>query len=277
MAPSDAASDVLYARYAPCRQRRIQHVSWRNICYSDTVSKPPVSRVSNSAVNLVPASANDPSHDKSASEIESVPAISAVSDPLPDNIVRTTIEEFRTLINEMDDIRETLRARGVPLRTTRMIVELGLQNRLDDQAAAMDSAIEQAAETNGEGSMEREDLESQISTVVSLERDLTHVRAVSRGQGLDAQILSMLTQMIQQSPGDSGAKMVNTFFAYAIAYGVKTEQLQALVESFTETSKSALPQIRRQSKEAQEPQTKRIIQDALLGLVIGLVVIGLLV
>lgn len=193
-----------------------------------------------------------------------------------DNPVRRVIEEFKDLIDEMDDLREVLRAHGVPLRTTRMVVEFGLQNKPDKQAMALDSAMEQAEKSFGEGCLSRKALENHISTIVTLERDLSQARAAAREEGLDAQALSVLTQMVQQNPGDGGAKAVNTFLGYALAYGVKTDQLAEIASDLTSRPTSVLPQIPRNNDRNTVKPQKKLIQDAFVGLLIGVVVIFML-
>lgn len=193
-----------------------------------------------------------------------------------DNPVKRAIEDFKGIIDEMDDLREILRAHGVPLRTTRMIVEFGVQNKPDKQATAIDSAMEQAVESFGEGGLKREVLENHIATIVNLERDLTQSRTLAKEEGLDPQALSILTQMIQQSPGDGGAKAVNTFLGYALAYGVKTDQLSEIAGNLIQRPASVLPQIPRKADTESVRTVKKTFQDALVGLVIGVVVIYLL-
>ena len=170
-------------------------------------------------------------------------------------------------------MREVLRAHGVPIRTTRMIVEFGVQNKPDKQAMAIDSAMEQAEKSFGEGCLGRTELENHIATIVNLERDLTHARSVAREEGLDAQALSNLAQIVQQNPGDGGAKAVNTFLGYALAYGIRTDQLKDIVGELTQRPASVLPQIPRKADVAVVMTRKKVIQDVLTGLGIGLVVI----
>jgi len=93
-----------------------------------------------------------------------------------DNPVKKAVDEFRGIIDEMDDIRENLRAHGIPLRTTRMIVEFGIQKKPEKQAPAIDSALEQASATYGENGITRASLENEIGKIVELERDLTRFR-----------------------------------------------------------------------------------------------------
>lgn len=193
-----------------------------------------------------------------------------------ENPIKRAVEDFKGLIDEMDDLRELLRAHGVPLRTSRMIVEFGIQNKPEKQAVAIDSAMEQAAATFGEGSLERHVLENHIATIVGLERDLTHSRQVAREEGLDAQALAILTQMVQQNPGDGGAKAVNTFLGYAVAYGVKTDQLSEIAGELTRRPASVLPQIPRKADSTDPNIRKTLIQDATIGFFIGMVVIYML-
>ncbi|MFK7993426.1 MAG: hypothetical protein AB8B87_04765 [Granulosicoccus sp.] len=221
--------------------------------------------------------ANDPDY---ASESEKATKVKSGENPGPstdasiaDNPVKRSVEEFSRLIDEMDDIRENLRANGIPLRTTRMIVEFGIQEKPDKQAMTIDSALDQARAQFGDGCIERSVLENDIATIVELERDLTHARSMAREAGLDAQALSTLTQMVQQNPGDGGAKAINTFLGYALAMGVKTDQLTGIVSELTAKPDSVLPQIARKVDVAETRPWRKIIIDSIVGLMIGIVVI----
>lgn len=225
--------------------------------------------MSEAAAKRDPSPANDSQY--------GVPAENQTAQAAVDNPVRRTIDEFRCLIDEMDDIREVLRAHGVPLRTTRMMVEFGIQNKPQQQASAIDSAMEQAEAAMGEGSLKRGDLENHIATIVNLERDLTHARSVARGEGLDSQALGILTKMIQENPGDGGAKAVNTFLSYVIASGIQTDQIKELVGDLTQKPASVLPQIPRKVDKAQPYGRQQLVTDILLGLLIGGLVIGLMI
>ena len=224
--------------------------------------------------------ANDSEYAKALESVSQDEAEKAPDTPAKrasvDNPVKRAVEEFKGIIDEMDDLREVLRAHGVPLRTTRMIVEFGVQNKPDKQATAIDSAMEQVEESFGEGGLKRSVLENHVATIVNLERDLTHARSVAREEGLDAQALSILTQMVQQNPGDGGAKAVRTFLGYALAYGVKTDQLTEIAGNLMQRPASVLPQIPRKADAASVRPVKKALQDAVVGLVIGVIVIYLL-
>ena len=193
------------------------------------------------------------------------------------NAVTRAIEEFREFIDELDDLREVLRSHGIPLRTTRMIVELGVQNKPDKQAIAIDAAMEEAEKQFGDACLTRNVLDNHFATIVNLEKNLTHARAAAREEGLDAQALSALLKMIQESPGDNGAKPVNTFLAYALAYGIKTEKLTEIAGEFSPKSTSVLPQIPRKETLEHGYSAKKLMYDSLVGLIIGMCVIYLLV
>ncbi len=224
--------------------------------------------------------ANDSDYVKPSESVDKDEAEKDTGGPIkranPDNPVKRAIEDFKGIIDEMDDLREILRAHGVPLRTTRMIVEFGVQKKMDKQATAIDSAMEQAVASFGEGGLQRSVLENHIATIVSLEHDLIQARSLAKEEGLDAQALSILTQMIQQSPGDGGAKAVSTFLGYALAYGVKTDQLTEIAGDLVQRPASVLPQIPRKADTASVITLKKTLQDALVGLLIGVVVIYLL-
>lgn len=218
--------------------------------------------------------ADQPSLDKHESTSQADSQVQSVVSI--DNPVKRAVEEFSGLMDNMDDLREVLRAHGVPFRTTKLIVELGLQGNPDKQAITIDSAMEHAEQELGEGCLTRSELESHIETIVNLERDLLDCRAVAREEGLDAKTLAMLTQMVQRNPGDNGAKAINTFLGYAVAYGVKTDQLSDIVGELTPRESSVLPQIPRRADVVEVVSRKKIAQDVLTGLGIGIVVIWML-
>lgn len=228
-----------------------------------------------SATGPVPAPVPEPASasDSTAANEAETQTRQAPALKVADNPVRRVIEELRTLSDEMDDLREHLRAHGVPLSTTRMLVELGIQKNPKKQAQAIVGAVNQAEKSFGKGCIDRPTLENHISTIVNLERELSHARASARDDGLDAKALSTLTQMVQQNPGDNGAKAVNTFLGYAMAYGIRTDQLADIVGELTTQTTSVLPQIPRQHKQTDGVPARRVALDALIGLIIGLAVI----
>ena len=248
------------------------HSTHCSIRIDPSVSEPAVKH------NRLPA--NDSDYEKAVDagdEIHAEPSHQKPARVTNDNSITRAIEEFREIIDEMDDLREVLRAHAIPLRTTRMIVEFGVQNKPDKQALAIDAAMEEAEKSLGQSCLSRDVLENHISTIVTLERNLTHARSAAREEGLDASALSTLLQMIQKSPGDNGASAVNTFLAYALAYGVKTDKLKEIAGNFSQRSNSVLPQIPRGRDEVAAQPVKKLVQDAVIGLFIGICVIYLLV
>ena len=228
--------------------------------------------------NQLPAT--DPDFEEAADaddEIQTEASHQKSAEVTRDNSIVRTMDEFREIVGEMDDLREVLRAHAIPLRTTRMIVELGIQNKPDKQALAIDATMEEAEKSLGRSCLSRDVLENHIATIVTLDRNLTHARSAAKEEGLDASALLTLLQMIQRSPGDNGASPVNTFLAYALAYGIKLDKVTEIAGNFSQRPTSVLPQIPRKRDEIAAQPVKKLVQDAAIGLVIGICVIYLLV
>ena len=102
------------------------------------------------------------------------------------------VAEIRSLITEMDELRAELVAHGVPLRTVRMMVELGVQDQHEKQAALIDSSLVIVEQELGAGVIPASCWSTRIATIASLEKDLSHARQMARDQGMDAQAVSYL-------------------------------------------------------------------------------------
>ena len=190
-----------------------------------------------------------------------------------ENPVREAVDRFCSLIDEMDHIRENLRAAGLPLRTTRMIVEFGVQDKKDQR----DQAIDAAMTTSVESVYSREEVAQQISQVVELEKAYTEARSVARERNLDVQALGVLTQMIQQNPGDRGENAVTTFVGYAIACDISLDNIGAVVRGLEAAKASVLPVVDRTTL-ANPGQTGRaVVMDILVGVAFSIAALWLLV
>ena len=187
--------------------------------------------------------------------------------------MKRAIDEFRGLIDEMDDIRAVLGAHGVPRRSIRMMVEIGIQKSPETLVTAIDSAMKRARKSVGDGCLKRADLENYIATMINLDRDLTHARQVARDEGLDTHALTVVTHMIQENPGDSGAKAANTLVSYIAACGIETDQAKEMLGDLMKKPASVLPQIPCMADKPVVNAKKLLVQDLLLGLGIGIVVI----
>lgn len=209
-------------------------------------------------------------------DIAAIP--SAEEDSSGDNAVRRTVREFIRLTDTMDDIRAVLRAHGVPLRVTRILVELGLQKQPEKQSEAMESALAQAERAHGSGALDAETLREHVTEIVRLEQDMDHARRIARDLGLDARSLAVLSQLIQSNPGDGGERAVNLILAYARACGIALDGVPQMAAELSAPPASVLPRIERgTSGRGRETSRSTWLRDAAIGLLIGVVVIGLLV
>jgi len=203
----------------------------------------------------------------------------AVDDVLPDNVVRESVDEFVRLNREMNERRQTLRAHGVPLRTSAMMVNFGLQKQPERQSEAMDGALDQSRREMGEGMLDRERLVARVNEIVALQQELNHANAIARAKGLDAESVALLSQLIEQNPGDGGEKAVNTVLAYARACAIALDDVPEMAAALTAPPASVLPVVARGADEKRTTGDwrKAVFKDAAVGLVIGVVVIWMLV
>lgn len=176
------------------------------------------------------------------------------------NPVKAAMELFRSLIDEMDDLRENLRAAGLPLRTTRMIVELGVQGQHDKRAEALVAAAPNVAEV-----FTPEALTARIDRLVQLEKGYSEARAIARERDLDVQVLGMLTQIVQQNPGDRGQKLVATFIAYALACEIPLDDIAEVQQAVSQKASSVLPRIDRKALERPHLGKRQLVIDVLVG------------
>lgn len=194
-----------------------------------------------------------------------------------DNAVRRAIRELHDLSAASEDIRAGLAALGIPRRVVKVLVEFGVQKQIERQAQAIDGAIEQAEREHGVGAIERTALQARILELVRIEQDRDHARQVARGLGLDPRTLAILSQMIQSNPGDGGERAVTLLLSYARACDIPLDGVPQLSAELTAPAPSVLPRVAREPKEARPPSVRELLRDAVVGLAIGVIVIGLLI
>lgn len=194
--------------------------------------------------------------------------------------IRATVENLVEQVDEADEIRQDLKARGVPLTTIRLLVSLHSQG---DEAALsdlLDASVAAVRQEQGGDLIDRDSLAQQIDTIAALETGLDDARRQAREQGLDPQSLFFLVNLIQRHPGDGGSKAINDFLGYASACGIavtggSTPPPEAAAGEAAPVS--VLPDVTRRPHGARGEQLRSLACDAALGLCIGLGVIALLV
>ena len=198
--------------------------------------------------------------------------------PVADNVVRESVAEFVKISREMEERRQTLRAHGVPLRMTAMLVNFGLQKQPERQAEAMDGVLARSSREEGEGLIDRERLALWVDEIVDLQQDLNRAKAIARNRGLDVEAASLLGQLVEQNPGDGGEKAVNTFLAYARACAIPLDDVPEMAAALTAPPASTLPSFDRQRNDGSVGGGWRTVaRDAAVGLAIGTVVMWVLV
>jgi len=176
------------------------------------------------------------------------------------------------LLAQSHELREDLIAHGVTFHMLNALVELGVHDKLEEQAEMMKTAVAASVAAHGPEAITHEELTSSIEDIVTVDKDTRHVRHVAGQQGVHMLAMNHLTQMMRLNPGDRGKQAVNTFVAYADAAGIKLDQVQAILAKYQEEEKSVLPQIEDDPEPQRRDQLRLLARDITVGLVLTLVV-----
>jgi len=183
------------------------------------------------------------------------------------NLIKRTVEA------DGHDLRENLIAKGVQFHMLNALVELGVQEKFDEQAVMMETAIEASVKAHGSHAVTPKDLDESLKEIVGLEKDLRHVRYVASQQGVHMLALNHLTQMMKANPGDGGVQAINTFVAYADAAGIPLDRLGKIREQFADTPKSVLPDIPRETETDRKTRIMGHINNVIVGLALTAVMV----
>lgn len=184
------------------------------------------------------------------------------------NLIQRTVEEICGLMGDVHEIREELLAHGVQFHMLNALIEMGVHDKPDEQAKMIATAVEASVKAHGPQAIEREELVKHLGDIVTLEKDLRHVRHVASQQGVHMQALNHLTQLMRLNPGDGGVQAINTFVAYADAAGVPLDRLEQIRAQFKNGPKSVLPDIPREDEVGQRAALIALIQNAVLGMIL---------
>jgi|GEM_PF-734581 len=184
------------------------------------------------------------------------------------NLIRRTVEEICGLMGDVHEIREELLAHGVQFHMLNALIEMGVHDKPDEQAALVTTAVEASVKAHGPQAILREELIKFLDDIVTLEKGLRHVRHVASQQGVHMQALNHLTQLMRLNPGDGGVQAINTFVAYADAAGIPLERMDQIRAQFKDGPKSVLPDIPRDAEEDKRAILTRLGQNVALGLVL---------
>lgn len=188
------------------------------------------------------------------------------------NLIRRTVDEVYGLMAEVHEIREELLARGVQFHMLNALIELGVHAKTEEQEKMLETALEASRKAHGSQAIEREALVKYLEEIVTLEKDLRHVRHVASQQGVHMQALNHLTQLMRLNPGDRGVHAINTFVAYADAAGVPLDRLDQIRQQFKDGPSSVLPQIPREKGPTRREQLVQLGCNLLIGVVLTAVV-----
>ena len=188
------------------------------------------------------------------------------------NLIARTVEEICALMAEVHEIREELLAHGVQFHMLNALIELGVHDKPEEQAKMVATAVEASVKAHGPQAIERAELEAHLESIVTLEKDLRHVRHVASQQGVHMQALNHLTQLMRLNPGDGGVQAINTFVAYADAAGVPLDRVQSILKGFEDGPSSVLPDIPREDERAPGEALRRFLAELAVGVVLTVLV-----
>jgi hypothetical protein len=152
------------------------------------------------------------------------------------------------------------------------LIELGVHDKPEEQAKMVTTAVEASVKAHGPQAITREELETHLTAIVTLEKDLRHVRHVASQQGVHMQALNHLTQLMRLNPGDRGVQAINTFVAYADAAGIPLDRMEAIRKQYQDGPKSVLPDIPRDADVTAHDRLIELGQNILAGIALtGLV------
>lgn len=199
---------------------------------------------------------------------------SAASEPAGHkNTVRQCVEEICDLMADSHELREEAKARGIQFHTLNVMIEMGSHNKPDEQAEMMKTALAASEKAHGSAAITKDQLKEMLDSLVSIERDVGHVRRLAHLQDVNLQAMNFLTQIIRLNPGDGGEKSVNDFVAYAALCGIKLEKFKDVAEEIAGVKKTVLPDIKRIEEDKKIAARKRMLTDVLIGLTIGVSVL----
>lgn len=191
----------------------------------------------------------------------------ATSEAGATNLIKRTVDEIYGLLAETHEMREELLARGIQFHMMNALIELGVQAKTEEQEKLIETALEASRKAHGSQAIDRQALERHLAEIVTLEKDLRHVRHVASQQGVHMQAVNHLTQLMRLNPGDRGVHAVNTFVAYADAAGIPLDRVEQIREQVSDGPTSVLPDI---PLELEVTRKEKLVQLA-CNLIVGVV------
>lgn len=192
-----------------------------------------------------------------------------------ENVVKNSIKEFCALHKDMHNLRENLVALGVPTQTLTVLIEMGFNDRVNEQEQLMLSCLSEIGGGYVDESVKTK-FKMQLQELTDLEHDMAHARKIARESGLSLPALNSLTNMIRQNPGDGGEKVVNSFLAYAIAAEIPMHGVDEILAAAKTKPKSVLPVIDRDTEGDELRNRISLARDLLLGFSLAIILLLLL-
>lgn len=199
------------------------------------------------------------------------------SNLVSENIVQNSIRELSENSIALDEYKSNLRALGIRLQTSNVMIELALQGKNEELEKILESTIKTSKSKFGDGAITREELDRRLEAMLALEKDILYTKKLCKERNLDVQAVNILSKLIRQSPGDGGEKVINTIFAYAVLCNVPLSGIEAIQQEHRKESNTVLPDIKRQYKEGAGSVTQRTVVDVLIGVTLAICLMYLLV
>lgn len=174
-------------------------------------------------------------------------------------------------MDESDELRQELMARGVQTQAINVLVEMGFHDRLDKDNTLLKSVLSGASNPAAQ-----ESLLDQLEQLIAVEKDIAHSRRLAKQQGIDIQAINFLARVIRQNPGDGGEKVINSVMGYAQACNVPLSGIEKIAQTHTTEPESVMPQIAFPADHGNRMRTL-LLRDIAIGLLFSIVLMALMV
>lgn len=216
-------------------------------------------------------SENNEADKENTDKVENKPTVAA------DNVIQSSAREISSLAVAMDEHKNNLRARGIRLQTSNVMLELALQDKSDELEKMVISAVHASNRKYGDGAISREELLNTLERMVAVENDIIYTKQLCKQRGLNIQALSILTKLMRQNPGDGGEKAINTILGYAASCDIPLTGIDAIKQKYSEKNTSVLPEISRENNDGGNSHIQKISIDVIIGISLTIALLALLV
>ena len=199
------------------------------------------------------------------------------SEPKPASTVQSCVADLCGIQKESEIIRERLIRQGVTSQVLNVLVEMGVHDKLEEQAKLVATAVSASAGNLGVGGIDRQDLTQQLALLVSLEKDVAEVRRLAKSQEIDLPVVNALVRFILNNPEDGGSKAVTTFLAYSQVCNIKVLGVADLSKAVEEQRQSVLPEIQRAQFIQEGRPSLILLREIAVAVLIGIGVMWMVV